>query len=131
MIPDKFNKIDILDNTYDLVDISSIDKIDTLPFSYRVLIENIIRQKLLGKNKNADSQVKAILENKIGAAINFAPNRILSHDILGKVMLVDFLAYREALQKKGVGSKSIQPDVPVDVVIDHSLQVDFLVTNDQ
>ncbi|MAD13846.1 MAG: aconitate hydratase AcnA [Pelagibacteraceae bacterium] len=125
MIPDKFSKIDILDNTYDVVDISTIDKIDTLPFSYRVLIENIIRQKLLGKNKNADSQVKAILENKIGAAINFAPNRILSHDILGKVMLVDFLAYREALQKKGVGSKSIQPDVPVDVVIDHSLQVDF------
>ena len=125
MIPDNFSKIDILNNTYDVVDISSIDKIDSLPFSYRVLIENIIRQKLLGKNDNADLQVKAILENKIGTAINFAPNRILSHDILGKVMLVDFLAYREALQKKGFDSKSVQPDVPVDVVIDHSLQVDF------
>ena len=53
------------------------------------------------------------------------PNRILSHDILGKVMLVDFLAYREALQKKGIDPKDIQPKVPVDVVIDHSLQVDF------
>jgi len=65
------------------------------------------------------------LKSKVGSPVNFMPNRILSHDILGKVMLVDFLAYREALQKKGINPKDIQPKVPIDVVIDHSLQVDF------
>ena len=40
-------------------------------------------------------------------------------------MLVDFIAYREALQKKGIDTKDIQPDVPIDLVIDHSLQVDY------
>ena len=125
MIPKTFKKININNQEYDFVDISNIKNIDKLPYTYRILVENIIRQNLLGRNNNAEVQVKSILEKKIGKAINFAPNRILSHDILGKVMLVDFIAYREALQKKGINSKDIQPDVPVDLVIDHSLQVDY------
>ena len=130
MIPSSFKKISIQNQKYDVADISNISGIETVPFSYRILIENIIRQNLLGKNENAKEQVASVLGSKIGSAINYAPNRILSHDILGKVMLVDFLAYREALQKKGISSDSIQPDVPVDVVIDHSLQVDYF-GNDQ
>ncbi len=101
MIPKTFKKININNQEYDFVDISNIKNIDKLPYTYRILVENIIRQSLLGRNNNAEVQVKSILEKKIGEAINFAPNRILSHDILGKVMLVDFIAYREALQKKG------------------------------
>ena len=124
MIPKEFKKISINNKEYDFVDISNIKDIDKVPYTYRILIENIIRQNLLGLNNNAEKQVKSILEKKLGNPINFAPNRILSHDILGKVMLVDFLAYREALQKKGINSKDIQPNVPVDLVIDHSLQVD-------
>ena len=124
MIPKDFKKISINNKEYDFVDISNIKDIDKVPYTYRILIENIIRQNLLGLNNNAEKQVKSILEKKLGKPINFAPNRILSHDILGKVMLVDFLAYREALQKKGINSKDIQPNVPVDLVIDHSLQVD-------
>ena len=124
MIPEDFKKISINNKEYDFVDISNIKDIDKVPYTYRILIENIIRQNLLGLNNNAEEQVKSILEKKLGNPINFAPNRILSHDILGKVMLVDFLAYREALQKKGINSKDIQPNVPVDLVIDHSLQVD-------
>ena len=125
MIPTNFKKLKILNQEYDVADISNITNIENLPFSHRILIENIIRQKLLGRNNNADDQVKSIIEGKIGTAINFSPNRILSHDILGKVMLVDFLAYREALENKGISQDLVQPDVPVDVVIDHSLQVDY------
>ena len=43
-----------------------------------------------GNNINAQEQIKNILDFKVGKAINFMPNRILSHDILGKVMLVGF-----------------------------------------
>ena len=42
-------------------------------------------------------------------------------------MLVDFIAYREALQKKGIDTKDIQPDVPIDLVIDHSYKLIILV----
>ena len=125
MLPDSFKKIKIQNKEYDIADISKIENIEKIPFTYKILIENIIRQKFLGKNEEADTQVNSILEKNIGSPINFAPNRILSHDILGKVMLVDFIAYREALQKKGIDAKDIQPDVPVDLVIDHSLQVDY------
>ena len=125
MLPDSFKKIKIQNKEYDIADISKIENIEKIPFTYRILIENIIRQKFLGKNEEADTQVNSILEKNIGSPINFSPNRILSHDILGKVMLVDFIAYREALQKKGINAKDIQPDVPVDLVIDHSLQVDY------
>ena len=125
MISKSFKKITIDSKEYDFADISNIKDIEKIPYTYRILIENIIRQNLLGRNDNAKAQIKSILEKRLGEAINFAPNRILSHDILGKVMLVDFIAYREALQKKGINSKDIQPDVPVDLVIDHSLQVDY------
>ena len=122
----QFSKLTIHNQDFEFADISSIANIEQIPFSYRILIENILRQKINGDDIDADKQIDDILNYKLGAAISFMPNRILSHDILGKVMLVDFLAYREALQKKGIDPKDIQPKVPVDVVIDHSLQVDFL-----
>ena len=121
----QFSKLTIHNQDFEFADISSIANIEQIPFSYRILIENILRQKINGDDIDADKQIEDILNYKLGAAISFMPNRILSHDILGKVMLVDFLAYREALQKKGIDPKDIQPKVPVDVVIDHSLQVDF------
>jgi len=125
---DKFTKINIENREFDIADISAIEGIEKLPFSYRILIENILRQQIHGTNKNAQEQIQNILDFKVGRAINFMPNRILSHDILGKVMLVDFLAYREALSKKGIDPKNIQPKVPIDLVIDHSSQVDFFGT---
>ena len=121
----QFSKLTIHNQDFEFADISSIANIEQIPFSYRILIENILRQKISGDSIDSDKQIEDILNYKVGAAISFMPNRILSHDILGKVMLVDFLAYREALQKKGINPKDIQPKVPIDVVIDHSLQVDF------
>src|SRR6056300_2065094 len=120
-----FKEISINDHKFKVADISSISGIKKIPYSYRILAENVLRQKINNENDLADQQLEYILNSKVGSPISFMPNRILSHDILGKVMLVDFLAYREALQKKGIDPKDIQPKVPVDVVIDHSLQVDF------
>ena len=96
MIFKSFKKIAIDNKEYHFADISKIKDIEKIPYTYRILLENIIRQNLLGRNDNAEAQIKSILEKRLGEPINFAPNRILSHDILGKVMLVDFIAYREA-----------------------------------
>ena len=53
MIPEDFKKICINNKEYDFVDISNIKNIDKVPYTYRILIENIIRQNLLGLNNNA------------------------------------------------------------------------------
>ena len=95
-----FSSLSINGTDFKYADISTIPNLETLPFSYRILLENLLRQKINKLNPNADEQINSIVNFAVGAPINFMPNRILSHDILGKVMLVDFLAYREALQKK-------------------------------
>ena len=120
-----FTEIKFSNHNYQIADISTLANIKKIPYSYRILAENVLRQKYQGQNEFADQQVKYIVNCKVGSPINFVPNRILSHDILGKVMLVDFLSYKEALEKKNINSQNIQPKIPIDIVIDHSLQVDF------
>jgi len=126
----KYSEIKLSDKKYNVADISKLDGIKKIPYSYRILAENVLRQKINQSNDLADQQIQSILNCKVGAPINFMPNRILSHDILGKVMLVDFLSYKEALEKKGVKSDDIQPKIPIDIVIDHSLQVDYFGNKD-
>ena len=125
-----FTEIKFSNHNYQIADISTLANIKKIPYSYRILAENVLRQKYQGQNEFADQQVKYIVNCKVGSPINFVPNRILSHDILGKVMLVDFLSYKEALEKKNINSQNIQPKIPIDIVIDHSLQVDFFGNTD-
>ena len=125
-----FTEIKISNHSYQIADISELANIKKIPYSYRILAENVLRQKYQGQNEFADQQVEYIVNCKVGSPINFVPNRILSHDILGKVMLVDFLSYKEALEKKNINSQNIQPKIPIDIVIDHSLQVDFFGNTD-
>ena len=125
-----FTEIKFFNHNYQIADISTLANIKKIPYSYRILAENVLRQKYQGQNEFADQQMEYIVNCKVGSPINFVPNRILSHDILGKVMLVDFLSYKEALEKKNINSQNIQPKIPIDIVIDHSLQVDFFGNTD-
>ncbi len=125
-----FTEIKFSNHNYQIADISTLANIKKIPYSYRILAENVLRQKYQGQNEFADQQMEYIINCKVGSPINFVPNRILSHDILGKVMLVDFLSYKEALEKKNINSQNIQPKIPIDIVIDHSLQVDFFGNTD-
>ena len=70
MISKSFKKITIDHKEYDFADISSIKDIEKIPYTYRILLENIIRQNLLGRNDNAEAQIKSILEKRLGEAIN-------------------------------------------------------------
>jgi aconitate hydratase len=125
-----FTEIKISNHSYQIADISKLANIKKIPYSYRILAENVLRQKYQKQNEFADQQIEYIVNSKVGSPINFVPNRILSHDILGKVMLVDFLSYKEALEKKNINAQNIQPKIPIDIVIDHSLQVDFFGNTD-
>jgi aconitate hydratase len=101
-------------------------RIADLPFSIRVLLESVLRncdgfavreedvKKLAGWNAAAPAQVE----------IPFKPARVLLQDFTGVPAIVDLAAMRAAMQRLGGDPKRINPLIPVDLVIDHSVQVD-------
>ena len=97
-----------------------------LPFSLKVLLENLLRFED-GKTVTTDD-IKAFakwLDNKGGASeIAYRPARVLLQDFTGVPAVVDLAAMREAVVELGADPKKINPISPVDLVIDHSVMVD-------
>ncbi len=104
------------------VAIAGMPGVEQLPFSLRVLLENLLRQSMRGAD--TQQEVAALLQRRVGAGITFYPVRVFGQDILGKVMLVDLAGLRDAVAEAGGNPSEVSPKVPVDVIIDHSLQVD-------
>ncbi|MCL7047606.1 hypothetical protein MKW94_007896 [Papaver nudicaule] len=101
-------------------------RIDKLPYSIRILLESAIRncdgfqvkkedvEKIIDWERTAPKQVE----------IPFKPARVLLQDFTGVPAVVDLACMRDAMNNLGSDSKKINPLVPVDLVIDHSVQVD-------
>jgi aconitate hydratase len=98
--------------------------ISKLPYSLKVLLENILRT-----DSSNLSDAKAIIESVKDAnkrvEIAFSPARVLMQDFTGVPAVVDLAAMRDAVARKGGDPKTINPKIAVDLVIDHSVQVDF------
>ncbi|XVN40846.1 MAG: aconitate hydratase AcnA [Rickettsia endosymbiont of Argas persicus] len=93
-----------------------------LPYSLRVLFENVLRTGISKQNLFA---FKEWLKNKKSdAEIDFMPARILMQDFTGVPAIVDLAAMRDAMRKIGGDPLKINPLIPVDLVIDHSVSVD-------
>ena len=104
-------------------------KIDKLPFSIRILLENVLR------NFDDFSVTKENIETLINwkpkgvdKDIPFKPARVLMQDFTGVPAVVDIAALRAEVARKGKDPNTINPLVPVDLVIDHSVQVDYFGT---
>ena len=97
-----------------------------LPFSLRVLLENLLRHEN-GKSITA-SVIEALARWKPEAApsqeIAFTPARVVLQDFTGVPVVVDLAAMRDAMKTLGGDPKKINPLSPVDLVVDHSVQVD-------
>ncbi len=106
--------------------------ISRLPHCLKVLLENLIR------NFDGQTITQTDLENLIDSIKNpekrteiaFSPARVLMQDFTGVPAVVDLAAMRDAVAARGGDPKSINPLVPVDLVIDHSVQVDYYGTKD-
>lgn len=118
-----FDELSYQGATYHLAPIYNYKELDKLPFSLRILLENCVRSALQEKTHNKE-EIATILERKTGEEITFYPARIFSHDILGLVMLLDMVALREAVLEAGGDASTVNPSVPVELVVDHSVQVD-------
>ncbi len=100
-------------------------KISKLPFTIRVLLEAVLREYDGYVFTENDIEVLANYDAKNPKGeIPFKPSRVVLQDFTGVPAIVDLAALRSAMQRMGGTPTSINPQVPVDLVIDHSVQVD-------
>ena len=125
------NDLSVAGKTFRYAPIADTPGIERLPFSLRVVLENLVRQAARGMRADkalVAAEIDSLLNRKVGAGLSLFPNRIFGQDILGQVMLVDIAALRDAVAEAGGDPATIEPKVPVDIIIDHSLQVDVFGT---
>src|SRR4051812_31213709 len=102
-------------------------QIDRLPYSMKILLENLLRHEDGRFVKAADVETLARWNLKSGAQkeISFAPARVLLQDFTGVPAVVDLAAMRDGIKRLGGDPNRVNPLQPVELVIDHSVQVDF------
>ncbi len=131
---EEINNKDGIASIYNLKKLKTLGfgDIDKLPYSLRILLENVIR--------NLDGEVVTeanflalstwVPNQKEKKEIPYIPSRVLLQDFTGVPAVVDLAALRSAIKRAGKDPDTINPLIPVDLVIDHSIQVDYYGTND-
>ncbi len=105
---------------------AGIDGVSRLPFSLKVLLENLLRFED-GRSvtvKDIEAMGKWLAKKKSKNEIAFRPARVLMQDLTGVPAVVDLAAMRNAMEKLGGDPNKINPLAPVDLVIDHSVMID-------
>ncbi|PHS36864.1 MAG: aconitate hydratase AcnA [Robiginitomaculum sp.] len=136
---DSFNckrEMKVRGGTYTYFDLKQAEKnglagISKLPYSLKVLLENLLRNEDDKTVTRADIEaVAGWLKTKTSThEIAFRPARVLMQDFTGVPAVVDLAAMRDAVVKLGASADAINPQNPVHLVIDHSVMIDFSGTN--
>ncbi len=139
MTQDNFNARDTLKTAggeytfyrLDALEKAGLANLKKLPFSIRILLESALRQ-VDGKGISDDDvkRIAAWTPKGERPGIPFKPSRVVMQDFTGVPAVVDLAAMRSAVARLGGDPKVVNPLVPVDLVIDHSVQVDFFATPD-
>jgi aconitate hydratase len=136
---DYFNARDVIkvgDKEYILYRLDALEKagltnLKQLPFSIRIVLEAALRQCNDKEITQTDvKNIAAWTPKGLRPGIPFLPARVVMQDFTGVPAVVDLAAMRSAVARLGGDPKKINPLVPVDLVIDHSVQVDFFATAD-
>jgi aconitate hydratase len=116
----------------DVLEQAGFKNVSRLPVSLKVLLENLLRQEDGHHVNKGDIEALANWNPKVKSdkEIAFMPARVLMQDLTGVPAVVDLAAMREAMKRLGGDPKKINPLAPVDLVIDHSVQVDHFGTAD-
>ena len=106
---------------------AGLTRLERLPYSIRILLESVLRQ--VNGREITDDDVRSVAgwspRPTHRPQIPFLPARVLMQDFTGVPAVVDLAAMRDAVARLGGDPRRINPHVPVDLVIDHSVQVDF------
>jgi aconitate hydratase len=124
---DTLNSCRVGGEKYRYYDIRSLG-VDSLPYSLRVLLENLLRNH--DGKVVTDDHVNALLNRRPGEQpevdeVPFFPARVLMQDFTGVPAIVDLSALRDAVKEAGRDPALINPQIPVDLVVDHSVQIDY------
>ena len=123
---DQLDTLKVDGKDYDYYRIADLPGIDHLPYSLKVLVENLVRN-IDGANIT-DDHVKALLDWDPAAQpsheIQFTPSRVVMQDFTGVPCIVDLATMRDAVKELGGDPEVINPQVQSDMVIDHSVQID-------
>ncbi|MFN7952971.1 MAG: aconitate hydratase AcnA [bacterium] len=114
---------------YDLTELerSGVAELARLPFSLRILLENLLRREdgIAVTSESIQALARWQPKDANRPEIAFMPARVLLQDFTGVPVVVDLAAMRDAMKKLGGDPKKINPLAPAELVIDHSVQVDF------
>ena len=120
------------DRTFQIYSLPALEaagfpEIASLPYSMKILLENLLRQEDGRFVKKADIEALARWDLKSAAQreISFAPARVLLQDFTGVPAVVDLAAMRDGIARLGGNPDRVNPLQPVELVIDHSVQVDY------
>src|ERR671937_374700 len=105
--------------------IEAVSDPSRLPYTICVLLENLIRRA--GSEHVSEADVRALANWPApapGAQLAFMPARVIMQDLTGVPAVVDLAALRSAVARRGGDPSRVDPQVPVDLVVDHSVQVD-------
>lgn len=105
---------------------AGIAEVSRLPYSIKVLLESVLRQHdgYVIKDEHVEELAKWGKNANKEAEVPFKPSRVILQDFTGVPVVVDLAALRSAMSEMGGDPDKINPDVPVDLVVDHSVQVD-------
>jgi aconitate hydratase len=120
-------------NTYLLVDLPVLfgSRLRELPVVLRILLENIARNSSGQERQDSIAAIFEWLDSGTSEAeIAFQPSRVLMHDTTSTPALVDIAAMRDALAEAGWDPTTLNPGLPVDISVDHSLAVEFFAEKD-
>ncbi len=123
------NKLSVGDRSYDYYDLRALEdkyNVSRLPYSLKILLENLLRTEDGINVTRADIEGLAQWDSQAAPSkeIAFSPARVILQDFTGVPCVVDLAAMRDAMSKLGGDPSKINPQVPVELVIDHSVQVD-------
>ncbi|WP_028266787.1 aconitate hydratase [Arthrobacter sp. MA-N2] len=118
--------LNVAGTDYEIFRLNSVEGADSLPFSLKVLLENLLRTED-GANITAD-HVRALAgwdpDAQPDTEIQFTPARVIMQDFTGVPCVVDLATMREAIKDLGGDPKRVNPLAPAEMVIDHSVQID-------
>ena len=124
--------LDVAGKQYQIFDINQLDGVATLPFSLKILLENLLRTED-GANITA-AQISALANWNPNAEpdteIQFTPARVIMQDFTGVPCIVDLATMREAIVDLGGDPAKVNPLAPAELVIDHSVIADVFGTKD-
>jgi aconitate hydratase len=117
------------DEPFEIWALDAVDDSESMPFSLKLLLENMLRHED-GDAVTAESIRRLAAGAGTGDAVSFAPSRVFLHDTNGIPVLVDLAAMREAVRDLGGDPAKVNPVIPAELTVDHSVVTDVFGRSD-